>query len=351
MKIEVKGAIVNSSEKWIYDLFDIEATCPKDVNKKLESSFGKDVEVIVNSGGGDVFAGSEIYTSLKDHQGNVTVKIVGVAASAASVIAMAGDKTMISPTAQIMIHNASMVSAGDHKDFKHGSNFLKGWDKSLANAYVLKSGMSMDELLKMMEKETWLNAEQAKEKGFVDGIMFETVNQPQLVASANNAQILPPEVINKIRNEAMNRKQSSDDFEEIVNSTTRKEDEQMDIEKLKNNYPELYKQVKNEGYVDGVKAENVRIKAIEDMAIPGHEELMNKAKFETNESAEVLAMNIIKAQKEQGDNYLQNRQQEAPDLNNVGGSNAPEENNENNQREQNANLLANFINKSRGGIQ
>lgn len=351
MRIDIKGAIVDNSDKWIYDLFDIEATCPNDVNNELKKAFNKDVEVIVNSRGGDVFSGSEIYTSLKDHSGKITVKIVGVAASAASVIAMAGDQTLISPTAQIMIHNATMGSSGDYRDFKHGSDFLKGWNKSIANAYVLKSDMEMDDLLKLMNKETWMSAQQAKEKGFVDEIMFENSNQTKLIASANNAQMLPPEVINKIRNEAINGKQSSNDFEEVKNSTKRKDEKYMDIEKLKNDYPELYKQVKNEGHVDGIKAENERIKAIEDMAIPGHEELVNKAKFETNESAEVLAMNIIKAQKEQGDNYLQNRQQEALDLGDVGGSSAPEGNNANSKREQNANLLASFINKSRGGIQ
>lgn len=348
MRIEIKGAIINNSEKWIYDLFDIEATCPKDVNSQLKTALNKDVEVVVNSGGGDVFSGSEIYTSLKDHSGKVTVKIVGVAASAASVIAMAGDETLISPTAQIMIHNASMVSAGDHRDFTHDSNFLKGWDKSIANAYILKSGMDMAELLNMMDKETWLNAQESKEKGFVDEIMFENNHQPSLVASANHTQMLPPEVINKIRNEAMNQSQSDGNVPQIDNKNG-KDDENMDMEKLKNDYPELYKQIKNEGYSEGITAENERIKAIEDMAVPGHEELVNQAKFETKEKAEALAMNIIKAQKEQGHAFLQNRANDAPT--NVGGSSAPEGNSNETQRDESANIIANFVNKARGGIQ
>lgn len=198
-KIPIKGIIVPNDEKWIYEWFEIEVTTPGDVNALIEEAEGEDLEVEINSSGGDVYAGSEIYTILKDYQGRVEVKIVGVAASAASVVAMAGDPVKISPTAQIMIHNVWEVAQGDYRVFEHEAEVLKGFNKSIANAYMLKTGMSEKELLKMMDEETWLTAQKAKEYGFVDEIMFD--EEKRLAASLRTGSnfMLPPKVINKMR--------------------------------------------------------------------------------------------------------------------------------------------------------
>lgn len=197
-KVKIKGTIVSNSDKWIYEWFGIEAVSPGDVEKAIENANGEDVEVEINSGGGLVDAGSEIYSALKKYPGKVTVDIVGIAASAASVIAMAGDHVRIAPTAQIMIHNVKSKREGDYRDMKHEAGVLENFNKSIANAYILKTGMSQDELLKLMDKETWLNAQQAKELGFVDEILFDEGNQ--LVASIDHPVILPSVVLNKIRN-------------------------------------------------------------------------------------------------------------------------------------------------------
>lgn len=201
-KINVKGPIVSNSDAWIYEWFGIEATSPQKVNDALEKANGEDIEVEINSGGGSVFAGSEIYTALKSYKGNVIVKIVGLAASAASVIAMAGNKVMMSPTAQIMIHNVSSRAEGDYRDMEHTADVLKNADNTIANAYRIKTGKTQEELLALMDKETWMTADKAKELGFVDEIMFE--NDSQLVASTDYSGMLPPEVINKIRNTLKN---------------------------------------------------------------------------------------------------------------------------------------------------
>ncbi|RJE88620.1 Clp protease ClpP [Paenibacillus sp. 1011MAR3C5] len=200
-QIEIKGVIVSNDDAWIYDWFEMEHSSPKSVSDAMATANGEPLEVLINSPGGDVFAGSEIYTSLKSYSGDVTVKIVGLAASAASVIAMAGNKVLISPTAQIMIHNVSSYSGGDYRDHSHTSDTLKGWNKSIANAYALKSGIPEPELLSMMNKETWLTAQEAKEKGFVDEILFDEGRR--LAASISG--LLPPEVIAKLRNELKNK--------------------------------------------------------------------------------------------------------------------------------------------------
>ncbi|QEK12587.1 Clp protease ClpP [Crassaminicella thermophila] len=214
-KINIKGAIVSNDIKWIYEWFEMDATSPKDVENEIEKANGEDLEVEINSGGGDVFAGSEIYTALKSYKGNVEVRIVGIAASAASVIAMAGDKVLISPTAEMMIHNVSSVVRGDYRDLEHEAKVLKDYNSTIANAYMLKSGMSKEKLLSMMNDETWLTPEKALEYKLVDEIMFK--NEFKLVASFNPSQILPQEVINKIRNEFKNpinsqKKNESDIF-------------------------------------------------------------------------------------------------------------------------------------------
>lgn len=206
MKVNIKGPIVGNSEAWIYEWFGIEATSPSMVDKVLEKANGEDLEVEINSGGGSVFAGSEIYTALKSYKGNVTVKIVGLAASAASVIAMAGKKVMMSPTAQMMIHNVSSRAAGDYREMEHTAEILKNANDTIANAYRLKTGKTQEELLALMDKETWMTAQKAKELGFIDEIMFEDI---QLAASTSYSGLLPPEVINKIRNTVKNPAQKN----------------------------------------------------------------------------------------------------------------------------------------------
>ncbi len=198
MKINIKGPIISSNDAWIYDWLGIEATSPKSVNNAIEKANGEDLEVEINSGGGSVFAGSEIYTALKSYKGNVTVRIVGLAASAASVIAMAGNRILMSPTAQIMIHNVSSRASGDYRDMEHTAEVLKNANNTIANAYRLKTKKTQEELLELMDKETWMTANRAKELGFIDEIMFE--DDLQLVASTDYSGLLPKETIEKIRN-------------------------------------------------------------------------------------------------------------------------------------------------------
>ena len=199
-KVNIKGPIVSSDEQWIYEWFGIESTSPKSVNQEIADALGDELDVEINSSGGSVFAGSEIYTALKSYPGNVTVKIVGLAASAASVIAMSGNKVLMSPTAQMMIHNVSSRQEGDHRDMAHMADVLKNANDTIANAYRIKSGMEQKDLLKLMDKESWFTAQQALEHKLIDEVMFEST---QLVASFGT-NLLPRSVIEKIRNTVKN---------------------------------------------------------------------------------------------------------------------------------------------------
>lgn len=130
-----------------------------------------DITVWINSPGGDCVAAAQIYNMLANYKGNVTVKIDGIAASAASVIAMAGNTVLMSPVSMMMIHNPATVAFGDHKEMEKAIEMLDGVKDSIINAYVLKTGMSRAKLSRLMDAETWMDATKAVEFGFADDII------------------------------------------------------------------------------------------------------------------------------------------------------------------------------------
>jgi ATP-dependent Clp protease protease subunit len=159
------GAI--AEESWLGD----EIT-PKQFKSDLFNGEG-DITVWINSPGGDVFAASQIYNMLMDYKGKVTVKVDGLAASAASVIAMAGGEVLISPTGLFMIHNPMTVALGDTEDMQKAIDMLSEVKESIINAYQLKTSISRAKLSNMMDAESWINANKAVELGFADSIMFQ----------------------------------------------------------------------------------------------------------------------------------------------------------------------------------
>ena len=147
---------------------------PKAFREELEADSG-DITVWINSPGGNVFAAAEIYTMLRDYQGTVTVKIDAIAASAASVIAMAGNKVLMSPVAMLMIHDPSTIAMGNARDMEKAISTLNEVKESIINAYAFKTGLTHSRIAKLMENETWMNAKKAVELGFADEILFEAV--------------------------------------------------------------------------------------------------------------------------------------------------------------------------------
>ncbi|GLC32914.1 head maturation protease, ClpP-related [Clostridium omnivorum] len=203
-KINIKGPIISSAQQWIYDWFGIEATSPAKVNKVLDSIIeNEDLEIEINSCGGDISAGSEIYTAIRAYgKGNKKANIVGSAYSAGSVIAMACECYM-SPTAMMMIHQVSCSTQGNSDDMDKMSQVLKVADQTIANAYIAKCGMSMKDALKMMSEETWLTAQQALDRGLIDGIMFENSNRNMQLNNSFGG-LIPQEVIEKMQNQRLN---------------------------------------------------------------------------------------------------------------------------------------------------
>lgn len=147
---------------------------PKAFREELEADSG-DITVWINGPGGNVFAAAEIYTMLRDYQGAVTVKIDAIAASAASVIAMAGNKVLMSPVAMLMIHDPSTIAMGNARDMEKAISTLNEVKESIINAYAFKTGLTHSRIAKLMENETWMNAKKVVELGFADEILFEAM--------------------------------------------------------------------------------------------------------------------------------------------------------------------------------
>ena len=176
----VRNEETGASEMYLYGAiaestwFENDIT-PAVFRSELQKHSG-DVTVFINSPGGDVFAASQIYTMLRNHPGKVTVKIDGIAASAASVVAMAGEETLISPTGMLMCHNPMTCAMGNKADMEKAIALLDEVKESIINAYAEKSHLSRNKIARLMDEETWMNAEKALQLGFVDGILFSKKN-------------------------------------------------------------------------------------------------------------------------------------------------------------------------------
>lgn len=196
-KIDIKGYIVSNDDREFYDFYGMTSTYPKMVQDAIANDEDEEITLNIASNGGDVFAASEIYTMLRDSGKRIVVNIQGLAASAASVISMAGNTVRISPTAHIMIHKASSGFVGNSDDMEHQSVVLNSIDESIALAYEMKTGLKQSELLELMAKETWLNAKTAVDKGFADEIMFF---EEQIMVTNAVHQMPSKSAINKFKN-------------------------------------------------------------------------------------------------------------------------------------------------------
>lgn len=169
--LELSGTIAEDS--W----FDDDVT-PQIFKDELNSGTG-DITVWINSPGGDCVAAAQIYNMLSNYKDRVTVKIDGIAASAASVIAMAGDTVLVSPVSMLMIHNPATMAWGDHAEMQKAMDMLSEVKESIINAYVLKTGLSRPKLSHLMDAETWMDANKAVELGFADDIMARAKTEPE----------------------------------------------------------------------------------------------------------------------------------------------------------------------------
>jgi ATP-dependent Clp protease protease subunit len=228
-EIRIDGDIGFSFWGW---LFGEDQITGKTFREDLKQFKGKDIVVWINSDGGSVYDASQIYTALKEHKGKVTVKIDGRAISAASIIAMAGDEVLMSPTSVMMIHNPWTYQEGEVKDMQKAIDILTEIKETILNAYEAKTGMSREEISRLMDEETWMSAKKAKELGFADGVLYEAELpedvQNKLVSGAKMvfASIKKPnlqDILKKFKEQEDSRQVPVDLYNKIISINERKE--------------------------------------------------------------------------------------------------------------------------------
>lgn len=197
-ELYINGII--AEESW----FDDEVT-PKVFKAELNAGKG-DIVIWINSPGGDCISASQIYSMLMDYKGKVTVKIDGLAASAASVIAMAGTQVLMAPTALMMIHNPLTVAIGDSEEMQKAIDMLSEVKESILNAYEIKTGQSRTKLSHLMDAETWMNANKAIELGFADGFLEDEKKRAQVedVTYAFSRRAVTNSLLDKLRHKNKN---------------------------------------------------------------------------------------------------------------------------------------------------
>ena len=220
----MNGEVIPSDYADVYDYLGYENINPKAIKQALNEANGSDVELEINSPGGYVDAGSEIYTALKEYSGKVTAKITGQACSAASWIALAADRVEMSPTAQMMIHRASTMSIGNSDDLASDLNALNSLDKSFVDLYSQRTGLDAQEVYRLMCNTTWMNAKEAVDKGFADEIMFQNDKKPALV-NADGSLSVKPDTINKIKN--LLHGKSTENVAKLLPKDNKKNDSQL----------------------------------------------------------------------------------------------------------------------------
>lgn len=319
------GAI-SSQQSWWED-----RVTPGKFNEEL-AALGDVSEIIVriNSGGGDVFAANAIFTRLKDCSAKITVKIDGWAASAATIIAMAGDTIKIAKNGVFMIHDPAMTvwDTFTAEDFEKMAEELKVIKQSIVNTYAMKSGRDTQDIEQLMSVETWWTGEDAVSNGFCDEIMFDDVstaveNSSHVVVNSVSLDVssyktLPRSLFNSPKNPGC--------FTNTSAAKTQKKEEQnmatnesiTTVEALTAEYPDLVAKIVS----NAKEEERARIKDIKETALNGFEDIVEDAMFEHPVSAAEVALKIVNEQKKQGGTYLANRDADVTDSNagNVGAT-------------------------------
>lgn len=324
----------NTAELLLYGQISDYSWCedditPKAFNDDLKSIGTVDeITVRINSGGGDVFAAMAIYTRLKDHAANIAVKIDGWCASAATIIAMAGDSIEIAAGGTFMIHDPAAGMLGYYKadELKKIANELETIKQSIVNCYMTVTDKPEDEIKSLMSVETYFTGEEAVNAGFCTALMFTDVkteieNSEIIIVNSVPINLSAFNTVPKRLLGCADSHNKTDINKKIKDN---EEEEILTLDEFKTKYPDIANAYKNEivttatttegtkeaDHTAAVDAERARIKAIDEITLPGYEDLAAKAKYETPISAEAFAMQIVAAQKKVGQKFLNDREED-----------------------------------------
>ena len=186
LELRLNGPVVDDDDTFMYEWLGSPYVSPKAVLDFLKSAGNQDISLAINSKGGSVFAGSEIYDAIKKYEGHVEVVVVGIAASISSIIAMAGDTIKMSPLGQIMIHNASAENQGDYRQMDKFAGILFDTSESMARVYAQKTGLTVEEMMDLMNQESYFTAEKAVEIGLADEVLYSEKLEFSMIASSGD---------------------------------------------------------------------------------------------------------------------------------------------------------------------
>lgn len=253
------------------------------------------LSIRINSNGGSVTSGWAIYNVLKQHRAFKTVYVDGIAASMGAFVAMAGDKILMSNAGLLMIHKPLGIAMGEAEELRKEADTLDKMFDIAVKIHAERTGTSEDEVRDMMIETTYLNAEEALELGFIDEIIEYDGEDTELDTESNMLHIAGEKLsIEKL----LNRKELMQKISEIgfmkqknIKSSNEGDEKLMNLQELKEKYPDIHKQAKDEGITE----ERARIQAIEESALPGTEEIVQKMKFTEPKSAVEATQEIVKA--------------------------------------------------------
>lgn len=274
----------------------------KEVAEYLENLDVDEINVYINSNGGDANVAIAISNALKRHKAKVVINIDGIAASAATLITCAGDIVKMPKNAFFMVHNPWVVAAGDSEEMRRQADVLEKYKNAIIETYLQKVNINKEKLSELMDNESWLNAEEALEYGFIDEITENT-----------DIQVVENKVIsnNMVFNMAEFKNFNVD--KNIKNNG--KGSGKMTKDEIKAQFPDIYAEIVNEGKEIGVKEERTRIQEIENLGYK--HEVVDKAKFEEPKNARDLALEIVSLMKQENQNKLNRIQDEGKPLNNM----------------------------------
>ena len=266
-----------------------------------------DVENItlhINSPGGSVFSAVAIANTLKNHKAKVTANIDGLAASAATIITSACDTVRMPKNALFMIHNPITFAYGNNQEMQKTVEMLDKVKNSIIETYLSKTKADKKTLSELMDNETWMDAETAKEYGFIDEIVDEEIGKEFVENKL---------IINNMAFDISKFKNFKKAKDIVIDNKKNTKEVKMTLEELKNQFPDLYDYVLNEGKKIGKEEEKERLKAIDDIGVNNYSDLIENAKYVNPISASELAINILKKQKEEKAQKLQNIKNESQD--------------------------------------
>ena len=382
MKISIKGPIVSDDEKWLYDWFGMPATSPGDVTKGLGGANGEDVELEIASHGGLVSSAVEIYQALKDYPGKVTARIA-YACSAATVISCAADESEISEVGFFMIHNAQSMTAGDKREMAHESEVLSTIDAGIISAYEKKTGMSREDIQELMNKDSYLSAEEAVNMGFVDGLIPDSKKEAdaedvvkKAVAAADG--MIPMDAVRNLTIASKMVEQATGkslqewgttSIEDIKNevqisgnnagsdNNPGKGENTMGLQEIMAENPEISNEIEEmtaaaraEGLAEGIAQERSRMNSLDAIASRVSAEALYDAKYgEEPMDGQMLAFKVMQEDAAKGDTYMANAREDSQESGGedvgVGEIHAGEENKD----EEIAEAMAAHVNERKEG--